>query len=266
MTGLRKRVVAGFTSIVVVLVLAGMVSFVELSILSNETGNILDTNRQYNELAIEMNDAVAMHNNAFIQVTAFSNSAYINQCNEAARRLESCIEKIEAQTEERQKELEEIAATAKQLQNAVNAYTAYSAAQQQNDSTTTAVQPRSNRALEAYNRYQPIRNKIEEQIEAYVAQTQDKLAPGAVQLQNNAYRAVIPVFLSLMVMIAIVLMLFYFMLIYCVNPILAINESLKRYLEFKVPFAPKSQNRDELQEICESIESLIQSNAKLIKE
>ena len=40
--------------------------------------------------------------------------------------------------------------------------------------------------------------------------TQSSLAPRTEQLKRNAYRAVTPVLISLLVMIAIVLMLYYF--------------------------------------------------------
>ncbi len=218
-----------------------MVSFIELSVLSNEIGNVLDTNNKYREIELAMSDALSMHNNAFIQLTAFGNSAYSRQCDEAIKRLNTAIAEIE--------ELKEIAAAAAELQAIVNSYV--------NSEDT---------AIEAYEKYQPVYKKMVAQIESYHTMTQNALSPSAVQLQNNAYRAVIPVFLSLVVMIAFVLMLFYFMIIYCVNPILAINSSLKSYIEFKVPFAPKSQNRDELQEICERIEVLTQQNKKLLKE
>lgn len=46
--------------------------------------------------------------------------------------------------------------------------------------------------------------------------TQSSLAPRTEQLKRNAYRAVTPVLISLLVMIAIVLMLYYFVSAYLV--------------------------------------------------
>ena len=51
MTGLRKRVTVGFLSIVCLLFFSGMVSFVELSHLSRDTGEILKANMRNIELA-----------------------------------------------------------------------------------------------------------------------------------------------------------------------------------------------------------------------
>ena len=57
-------------------------------------------------------------------------------------------------------------------------------------------------------------------------------------------------------------MLFYFITIYCVNPILGINKSLSDYLAFKLPFTVKAECNDELQELKENIESLINAAKK----
>ena len=46
MTGLRKRVTVGFLSIVCLLFFSGMVSFLELSHLSWDTGEILKANKR----------------------------------------------------------------------------------------------------------------------------------------------------------------------------------------------------------------------------
>ena len=87
--------------------------------------------------------------------------------------------------------------------------------------------------------------------------TQRSLAPRAEQLKKNAYRAVTPVLISLVVMIATVLMLFYFTMLYCVNPIVAMNKGLGQYLTFRIPFAVKAECKDEILELKEKIEALV---------
>ncbi len=63
--------------------------------------------------------------------------------------------------------------------------------------------------------------------------------------------------ISLAVMIAIVLMLYYFMSIYCVDPILRMNKSLGDWLAFRMPFAVKGDLKDEMLELKEKIDALI---------
>ena len=72
MTGLRKRVTVGFLSIVCLLFFSGMVSFVELSHLSRDTGEILKANMRNIELAKEMLDAAHEQNVALIRLSVFA--------------------------------------------------------------------------------------------------------------------------------------------------------------------------------------------------
>ena len=87
--------------------------------------------------------------------------------------------------------------------------------------------------------------------------TQSSLAPRAEQMKKNAYRAVTPVLISLAVMIAIVLMLYYFMWIYCVSPILRMNKGLSDFLQFRMPFAVQGELNDEMRELKEKIDTLV---------
>ena len=68
-----------------------------------------------------------------------------------------------------------------------------------------------------------------------------------------------PVLISLLVMIAIVLMLYYFMTVYCINPILRINKGLGDFLTFRIPFAVKGELKDEVAELKEKIDTLVKT-------
>ena len=66
---MRRRVTIGFLSIVCLLFFSGMVSFVELSHLSRDTGEILKANKRNIELAKEMLDAAYEQNVALIRLS-----------------------------------------------------------------------------------------------------------------------------------------------------------------------------------------------------
>ena len=109
-----------------------------------------------------------------------------------------------------------------------------------------------------YNEYYEKQyEKVVTAVRDYMTSTQSSLAPRAEQLKKNAYRAVTPVLISLLVMIATVLMLFYFTMLYCVNPIVAMNKGLGQYLTFRIPFAVKAECKDEILELKEKIEALV---------
>ena len=100
-------------------------------------------------------------------------------------------------------------------------------------------------------------DKLISAINNYMTSTQSSLAPRAERMKTNAYRAVTPVLISLVVMIAIVLMFCYFILVYCVSPVERMNKSLENYLAFRVPFVVKGELKDEMLALKEKIESLI---------
>ena len=189
---MRRRVTIGFLSIVCLLFFSGMVSFVELSHLSRDTGEILKANKRNIELAKEMLDAAYEQNVALIRLSVFGDNSYDSLCRSSMERLENTL--LVAQSEALDKSF---------------------------------------------------------------LDTQSSLAPRAEQMKKNAYRAVTPVLISLVVMIAIVLMLYYFMSVYCVNPIIRMNKGLGDYLSFRVPFAVKADCKDEVLELKEKIETLI---------
>ena len=96
--------------------------------------------------------------------------------------------------------------------------------------------------------------------------TQSSLAPRTEQLKRNAYRAVTPVLISLLVMIAIVLMLYYFVSAYLVRPVLSMNKSLGDYLRFGLPFKVKAEVKDEVAELKDRIDDVVQLAKKAKQE
>ena len=58
-------------------------------------------------------------------------------------------------------------------------------------------------------------------------------------------------------MIAIVLMFYYFISVYCVRPMKKINRALSDYLSFRLPFNVKGELIDEFKELSDNIEILI---------
>ena len=221
---MRRRVTIGFLSIVCLLFFSGMVSFVELSHLSRDTGEILKANKRNIELAKEMLDAAYEQNVALIRLSVFGDNSYDSLCRSSMERLENTL--LVAQSEALDKSFLDSLAFA-----------------------TTE--------LRLLTDYEVLYGRLTAAIKNYMTSTQSSLAPRAEQMKKNAYRAVTPVLISLVVMIAIVLMLYYFMSVYCVNPIIRMNKGLGDYLSFRVPFAVKADCKDEVLELKEKIETLI---------
>lgn len=266
--GLRQRVSLGFFSIVAILILAGMISFFELSLLSSDTDNILESARKNSELSQSMLSAVRRHSDAFVRMTAFSD----REAESTARRALERVDSILLATSSRDAasdEIDSIRTTVAKIREISESFFAAPAHSVRYESLREQFPEIDSLgkvfAKQTFLQYQPLHEKLTSQIDQFGVQSQLALAPNAKRLHNNAYRAVTPVLISLIVMIAFVLMLYYFILIYCVKPIVTINRSLKDFIAFKIPFAPKSQNIDEIKELCERVDTLIKegNNTKL---
>jgi len=250
---LRKRVTVGFLSIVCLLFFSGMVSFLELSHLSRDTGEILKANKRNIELAKEMLDAAHEQNIALIRLSVFGDRSCDSLCRKSMERLENTL--LVAQSEALEKSfLDSLAFATTELRLLTDNYLAFGLAG--SDSLNVA-QVDSVGGRWYNDEYEALYGRLTSAIKNYMTSTQSSLAPRAEQMKKNAYRAVTPVLISLAVMIAIVLMLYYFMTIYCVNPILGMNKGLGDYLSFRIPFTVKGECKDEMLELKEKIDTLI---------
>ena len=282
MTGRRKRVTIAFSSIVCLLFLSGMLSLVELNRVSRGAGDILAASRRNVELAKEMLDAAHEQNVALIHLTVLGEEAYTDDCRRAMGRLEQVL--MTAREEAFDPSfLDSLSFATIEMKVMVDRY--LNRLSEQKNQPVMATDTASvelpidslgvdsllmRAAVEAAEKndeedsvrwyteeYEAVYLRLTAAVKAYMTSTQSSLAPRTEQMKKSAYRAVTPVLTSLLVMIAVLVMFYYFMLIYCVNPIVRMNRSLGDYLSFKVPFTVKEECKDELLELKEKIESLI---------
>ncbi|MDE6710870.1 MAG: hypothetical protein K2J53_00410 [Alistipes sp.] len=260
MTGMRKRVTVGFLSIVCLLFFSGMVSLVELSRLSRDTDDILRASQRNIELAKTMLDAAHGHNVALIRLAVFDEREYGRQCVASLEQLETALQTAQREALEKSF-LDSLAFAATELRVLTDSYLAFGASARpaaQSSARTAAAGHADAEGARWYNeQYEAVYGRLTSAIKSYMTSTQSSLAPRAEQMKKNAYRAVTPVLISLSVMIAIVLMLYYFMSIYCVEPMLRMNKGLGDWLAFRKPFAVKGDLKDEVLELREKIDALI---------
>jgi len=266
---MRRRVTIGFLSIVCLLFFSGMVSFVELGHLSRDTDEILRANRRNIELAKQMLDAAHEQNVALIRLSVFGDRSYDSIARAGMARLESTL--LVAQNEALEKSfLDSLAFATTELRLLTDNFLAFGAAGAVRDAGAfdatgisaaadgaQPIRPDSVGGLWYTREYEALYTQLTSAIKSYMTSTQSSLAPRTEQLKKNAYRAVMPVLISLAVMIAIVLMLFYFVFIYCVDPVVRMNKSLGDWIAFRVPFVVKADCKDEVLALREKIEALI---------
>lgn len=281
---MRKRVTIAFSSIVCLLFISGMLSLVELNRVSHGAGDILTASRRNVELAKEMLDAAHEQNVALIHLTVLGEKAYADDCRRAMGRLEQVLKTARDEAHDKSF-LDSLSFATIEMKVMVDRYLNRLAERETqpvmaSDSAALAVEVPVDSlgvdsvliqaAIEAAEQndeedsvrwyteeYEAVYLRLTAAVKAYMTSTQSSLAPRTEQMKTSAYRAVTPVLISLLVMIAVTVMFYYFMMIYCVNPIINMNRSLGNYLTYKVPFTLKEACKDELMELKEKIDTLI---------
>lgn len=266
MTGIRKRITIGFLSIVVLLFFSGLVSLFELNNMSTDIDAILASHRKSIAISESMLNAIRANDRAVINYAVLRDTSYLDSCRSRFVDFAITIEQARQQTSNSAASLfDSLDASAgrlngvfeqlrksRKVENSLRADTLW------NSSTLFD-------GSEWYDKeYLPAYDEASDEIVRLLSYTQNSLSPRAERLSRNAYRAVTPVFISLVVMIVILLMFYYFIMIYSVNPIVEMNKSLGDWIRYKLPFVIKAECRDELEELKTKIES-VTSNAKLSK-
>lgn len=276
MKGIRKRVLVSFLSVVVLLFFAGLVSLFELRRVSSDTEEILRASERNLELAKDMLDAAARQNKAVVHSVVFRQRDYdtvlMASIAELARTLEvvreaavseAYLDTLSASVENVQHLTQEFLRLRTQDEAAADGLKPF------DDGDTLAMKGAAadfDGARWYAESYSKAYDKLTGSIKNYMISTQSSLAPRTEQLKRNAYRAVTPVLISLLVMIAIVLMLYYFVSAYLVRPVLAMNKSLGDYLRFGLPFRIKAEVKDEVGELKDRIDDAIQLAKKAKQE
>ena len=263
MKGIGKRVTVAFLSIVALLTVSGVISLFELSNLSYDTDAILSANSRDMEVARDLLNLAHKHSRAMIDVAIF-NKGDKSECEKIVKELDSHIASVRnsAPAAARQS-LDTLVLYCTELRQLTESYSSTESIVI--DSLTVEIRKVGGRRWYVES-YEPAYERFVEQVNYYTAISHEQLVPRAAQLSKNAYRSVAPVLISLLVMIAIVLMFYYFVYIYGVKPILCINKALADYLSFKLPYKPKAEMVDEIKELNDSVENLInisKSNEKI---
>lgn len=270
MKGIRKRVLVSFLSVVVLLFFAGLVSLFELRRVSSDTEEILRASERNLGLAKDMLDAAARQNKAVVHSIVFRQRDYDTVLMGSIAEMARTLEVVRREAVE-QAYLDTLSASAMNVQRLTQEFLRLQAQRMTSEASgrlelrggkdslsMKSVEMDFDGARGYAEAYSKAYDKLTGSIKNYMISTQSSLAPRTEQLKRNAYRAVTPVLISLLVMIAIVLMLYYFVSAYLVRPVLAMNKSLGDYLRFGLPFRIKAEVKDEVAELKDRIDDVIQ--------
>ncbi|MBR4994886.1 MAG: hypothetical protein IKY82_02365 [Alistipes sp.] len=264
MKGIRKRVTIGFLSIVVLLFFSGLVSLFELNNMSGDIDAILGSSRRSISSSESLLDAVRAHDRAVIHYAVLRDARYADSCNIC---YNTFVDKIRLVREESASSattlFDSLDMLARSMHNVVEQLQASRVIEYTPPVLPDSLATEENKAdsFDGWgwysDNYLPEYDAMSDGVLRVMTSSQSSLSPRAELLSRNAYRAVTPVFISLVVMIAILLMFYYFVVIYIAKPIVEMNKNLGDSLKYKIPFQVKSECLDEVNELKQRIESII---------
>ena len=258
---LARRLRVAFTSIILLLIFSGVMSLLELERVSHDTEEILMASKSNVDIAGEMIAALNEQNDAMIYMAVVGD--------ERESRRVQCLNSIEHLRLATESACERMSTT----ENAVAADSLRMQAERINQMANDYLDKRVHLHIletEATDSITPFNTQIwyadqykvqymnmSRHITKYMTGTNSTLGPEVNNLSHTARRAVTPVFISLIVMFVAMLMLYYFLLVYFIRPVLRINRNLGDYLSFRMPFDKDTSCRDEIATLRERIITLI---------
>lgn len=258
---LTTRVRLAFLSITLLLLFSGVMSLLELERVGTDTEKILSASKSNVDLAGEMREALDKQDRAMRDMAVMGHDINLHRksCEESIRELSSAI--TEAQDVVAKSETPGVADSLVFYANKLNALSRSYLSGEINDEIIAIHEADSTSTYSAHtwyneNYYAEYYN-VSRQITNYMTGVHNTLGPEVNNLSHTARRTVTPVFITLIVMIAIMLMFYFFVMITVVKPIKRINKSLGTYLAFKTPFDDSIRSRDEVRTLRDRIAALI---------
>ena len=255
--GIRKKILFGFVILACLLLLSGLISYMEISQFGNETRRSMESNFKNVEVATLMLDALAEQNGAVLKTVYGSpEGAYNTITSERAefrRYLGELGFEMAANRSVKSIDSAEIRynATVDTLFANINAHkNSYAAI---NDSVITDTGYRI--WLETV--YKKDYDTLRAAVKSVIIRSSGETEAEAVRLREQAYRAGMPGVITLVVSIFIIVVFYLLINLYYIDPVLKITKSLGNYLDLKTPFNVKVEGRDEVYRLREYIIELI---------
>lgn len=284
---LTTRVRLAFLSIILLLLFSGIMSLQELERVSADTEEILMASKSNADLAGDMLDALNKQNNAIVYMAIEGEGIehHRKSCEEGISELYKTTLRAQeiVQNTETPNAADELIACANRLNNLsmmflngevkneliakVDNPDDFMAETIEVDgelvtklitpSPTTNIPTRYSAHKWYIETYQTEYLNMSSEITKYMTGSHTTLGPEVNNLSHTARRAVTPVSITLIVIIAIVLMFHFFFMVYIVKPIQRIDRSLGAYLTYKMPFDDGIRSRDEIRGVRDKIAALI---------
>ncbi len=242
--GIRKKIMLGFTVLGLLLFFSGLISYFELNRLSKVAKTSIDNSYRTMELSKTMLDAVQDQNTALLKMLMAGGSSYDSALVAGRARFAAALEEVKTLSRDPHL-LDSVQAATLRYNNTVERRINDPLSEQGNVEWFMEV-------------YEMPYSALTSSIKNFMISSHRTLDNRTVQLENNAYRAIMPGVIALGIAILLILMFFYFVDTYYIRPVLRINQALGLFLRSKVPFKVTMEGRDEVYQLKENVETLVE--------
>lgn len=239
--GIRKKIFLAFLCLSLMLLFSGMISLFELNRMSRATRGLLDYNTRSMELARVMLDAAQEQNTSLLQMIVLDQETFDSSFVSARTLFSEALEESSFETSGTQ-QLQKIGNAKRDYDYLIDNY----------------LRNRESLDVEWFvETYSTSYFNLTSSVKDYMTWSQYSLSRRASQLKNNAYRAIMPGILTLVVAIIMIFVFAYLLDYYYTRPMLAVSRGIRNFLRNKTPFYVKLEGRDEIRTLKENIDELI---------
>ncbi len=250
---LRLKIVLSLSAIAVVLLMSGIISFLEYRHMSNYVSELIAGNVNNIHRTQELVSAVDAYNLDILAVIGDDKLTHVPEFDRAAF-LSTCEDLKGSLADANVKELAD---------SVVYAYSAYMLASMELEEVyeSSFINTRD----WYFNRLQPIFGRLRAYLDHLSSEMYEELEQNSRDFDSGFFRSIIPSIVAVSMGIILVFLLLFFIQVYYVNPIYAMLEALKDYLGYRRRYTYTFDGFDQLSDLNNSITELAEENRSLRK-
>lgn len=250
---LRLKIVLALSAIAVVLLMSGIISFLEYRHMSNYVSKLIAGNVNNIHRTQELVGAVDAYNLDILAVIGDDRLTHVPEFDRAAF-LATCEDLKGSLADANVKELAD---------SVVYAYSAYMLASMELEEVyeSSFINTRD----WYFNRLQPIFGRLRTYLDHLSSEMYLDLEENSRDFDSGFFRSIIPSIVAVSVGIILVFLLMFFIQVYYVKPIYSMLEALKDYLGYRRRYTFTFDGFDQLSDLNNSITELAEENRSLRK-
>jgi len=244
--GIKGKILSGFVLLGLILLISGAMSMYLLTTVGKSVSGLLHENYKSIEISKGMLDALEQENSGVLQVLAGNIDSGLVQVDGGRELFQAGIAAaIENLTIKGEKELvDSIRMAHGQFDSLLNGLLA----------RTQMKQLDRNWYVDELN---PSYNKVSKRVKALMTINETAIISNASNLENNAYRAIMPGIVAIGAGFLLTILFNLFINYYFLSPIVRLTRAVDDFVKFKIPFDVTVETKDEIGELRDAISTLV---------